>query len=283
MGSIDYLAFAKSIATHPSTLSTMGDDRKLGTWPFPARTIGLLLLLPLLLYGGPSAADMPSKPVETFDAAKILARDQVYFDRRITFYCSCYFSPTGKSGGAIDRGDCGYVPRNDNARAQRLEWEHVVPASRIAGHRSCWKRGHPLCMKSGKPYKGRSCCEKTGVDDEARFAINDLHNLVPSVGEINGDRGNLPYGIVEGEPRAYGACDFEVGGSPKVAEPREEIRGNVARIWLYMAETWDFQLDDKELEMFERWGADDDVSLWERIRDERIGEIQGNRNSLIGE
>ncbi len=41
-----------------------------------------------------------------------------------------------------------------------------------------------------------------------------LHNLAPSVGELNGDRSNHPYGIVEDEPREYGACDFEVGGSP---------------------------------------------------------------------
>lgn len=32
----------------------------------------------------------------------------------------------------------------------------------------------------------------------------DLHNLTPAVGELNGDRSNLPYGIVKGEPREYG-------------------------------------------------------------------------------
>jgi len=63
--------------------------------------------------------------------------------------------------------------------------------------------------------------------------INDLHNQVPSIGQVNGDRSNHPYGIVDGEPRKYGACDFEVGGSPKVAAPNPHISGNAVRTWLY--------------------------------------------------
>ncbi len=185
--------------------------------------------LPLLVLAAPAAADPP----ETFSTAKKIARDQVYGDRPITFYCGCYYMARGRSGGVIDPSDCGYSARKNQARAGRLEWEHVVPASRIAGHRKCWKTGNSKCSR-----KGRKCCEKKGIDDWARLAINDLHNLTPSVGEVNGDRSNLPYGIVSGEDRLYGTCDFETGGSPRVAEPHEHIRGNVARIWLYVNETY---------------------------------------------
>ena len=122
-----------------------------------------------------------------------------------------------------------------------------------------------------------------GVDNQTRFMLNDLHNLVPSIGQVNADRFNYPYGIVPGEPRAYGACDFEVGGSPKVAEPAPRIRGNVARIWLYMSDTWGFPLTTQETEMLKKWYAADPVGEWEKVRNGRIKTIQGNSNSFVSE
>ncbi len=113
--------------------------------------------------------------------------------------------------------------------------------------------------------------------------INDLHNLTPSIGQVNGDRSNHPYGIVDGEPRNYGTCDFEIGGSLKVAEPNPHIRGNAARIWLYMADTWGIPLTQEEIEMFRKWDADDPVGEWEKNRDGRIEEIQGNTNPFVTE
>jgi len=109
----------------------------------------------------------------------------------------------------------------------------------------------------------------------------DLHNLAPSVGELNGDRLNYPYGIVEGELREYGSCDFEVGGDPKVTEPMESIRGDVARAWLYMSETYNIRLSQEERAMFEAWDEADPVSSWERTRDQRIEVIQGNSNPWV--
>jgi deoxyribonuclease-1 len=94
-----------------------------------------------------------------------------------------------------------------------MEREHVVPASRLGSDRVCWQKHErfPECVR----------------DDGSL-----LHNLVPSVGELNADRSSLPYGDVPGEPRAYGACDFEVAGG--VAEPAAVLRGDLARIYLAM-------------------------------------------------
>lgn len=80
-------------------------------------------------------------------------------------------------------------------------------------------------MKSdGTGYAGRKCCTRRGVDPAFMEAHNDLHNLLPAGGELNGDRSNHPFGAVDEEPRAYGECDFEVGGRPKVAEPPTSAR-----------------------------------------------------------
>ena len=135
-------------------------------------------------------------------------------------------------------------------------------------------------MKSdGEKFKGRECCGR--VDKTFRRIEADLHNLTSAAGELNGDRSNQPYGIVDGEPRLYGACDFEIGGSPKRTEPRDEVRGDAARIWLYMSDTYNIRLTDAQRRMFEAWSQADPVDTRERLRDRRIEAAQGNRNPLV--
>jgi len=169
-------------------------------------------------------ADPPTSPIGSFSTAKKHARDIVYADRPATFYCGCRYEPSmSGSGGQIDHDDCGYETRTNAARAARLEWEHIMPAHRFGDDRRCWTVGHASCEQNGTPFKGRRCCAHAGVDTAFRTMENDLHNLVPAVGEVNGDRSNHPFGLLDGESRLYGACDFELG------EAKEERRGDVAR------------------------------------------------------
>ena len=186
-----------------------------------------------------------------------------------------------KSGGLIDPTDCGYTPRKNMTRGKVLEWEHVVPASFFGKHRSCWQKGHDKCVNTkGEAFKGRECCGR--VDSTFKKMEADLHNLTPAVGELNGDRSDSPYGLVDGEPRQYGACDFEIGGTPRVTEPRDQVRGDAARIWLYMVDTYKIKITAAQRQMFEEWSAADPVDNWERLRDTRIDAAQGNRNPHVG-
>lgn len=52
----------------------------------------------------------------------------------------------------------------------------------------------------------------------------DLHNLVPVIGELNGDRSNYSFSMLPGEPRVYGEPDFEVNFKQRKVEPRLKIR-----------------------------------------------------------
>lgn len=56
---------------------------------------------------------------------------------------------------------------------------------------------------------------------------------------------------------------------------------HVARVWLYMADKHGVVISDDERAMFESWSAADPVSDWERLRDDRIYAIQGNRNPYV--
>ncbi|WP_017445819.1 endonuclease I family protein [Gayadomonas joobiniege] len=234
----------------------------------------------------------------SFDKAQDIAEYTIYKDSLKSFYCSCdivfddtqdYDGDGNKTESMIMPQSCGYTPRKattssgkPNARASRVEWEHVVPASLMAGHLPEWKdkNTYSECKKSnGKYLSGRDCAYK--LVPWFKNAHNDLHNLVPAVGELNGDRSNRKYGIVSQEPRAYGACDFEVDFSTDLAEPADSIKGNVARIYKYMHAMYKFPITNDEVKLFSEWDKLDPVDAEECARDARIKAVQGNSNPFV--
>lgn len=230
----------------------------------------------------PALADPPPRPVTSFSKAKKIARDEVYPGHQLTLYCGCkYVRTRTRSGGRISNLACGYEPRKNEFRGKRLEWEHIMPASFFGRGRSCWTEGHGLCVNSkGKPYRGRRCCAK--IDEAFERMEADLHNLAPSVGELNGDRSNLPYGLMDGEPRKYGRCNFEIDRDDDDVEPADDVRGDVARVWFYMSETYGLALTSASRARFAEWSSDDPPDDWERTRDRRIEAAQGNANPFVG-
>ena len=116
-------------------------------------------LLPLLCCFTPLS--LHAAPT-TFAEAKRLAWP-LYAKQSTEFYCGCKYS-----GNRVDLRSCGYTPRKNAGRAQRIEWEHIVPAWVIGHQRQCWQKG------------GRKNCAAN--DAQFRKAEADLHNLVPSIG-----------------------------------------------------------------------------------------------------
>lgn len=209
-----------------------------------------------------------------FREAKLAAK-KIYADHRSTFYCGCRFDQYGN----IDLKSCGYKVQRDLQRAQQLEWEHIVPVSQIASHLPCWQQKQ--CRKgNGESYKGRECCR----DMDKMFAIMeaDLHNIVPEVGELNACRSNFRFGMLPYiKPGQFGECDFKLDKENRRVEPKRELRGAIARTYLYVAERYGVRLSDSQLQLFKAWNKELPPDAWEVERDKRIAKIQGNHNSYI--
>ena len=213
--------------------------------------------------------------IQSFNKTKKLLLTKVYYDRLTTFYCGCTFN-TKKQ--ITNRN--GYVPVKANTRANRIEWEHVVPAHAFGQSFKEWKDGHSTCInRRGKPFKGRNCAEKVNL--KFRYMQADMYNLYPAVGEINGLRSNYSFAMIPGEPRQFGACDMEIEN--RKAEPPSHIRGDIARTYFYM--NWAYPgrgiISRKNRKLFEAWDKGDPIDNWERERAKRIRSIQGNINPFI--
>ena len=227
----------------------------------------LLMLVPVSIPG-------PAFAAESYAAVKRVLYEKVFAQNRKTLYCGCPFDADRK----LDLEACGYQSLRKGERATRVEVEHVVPASWIGAGRTCWTK--KICRDGkGRAFKGRKCC--LAVDPAFRAAYQDMHNLHPSVGEVNETRSNYRFGLITGERRAFGRCDFEYDRKTKTTEPHPQIRGDIARINLYMQATHGIRLSNAQHRMFETWHREDPPDAAERRRHAAIAGLQGRRNPWV--
>ncbi|MBE6960771.1 MAG: hypothetical protein E7448_08645, partial [Ruminococcaceae bacterium] len=144
----------------------------------------------------------------------------------------------------------------------------------------------------------------------------DLHHLRPTNSDINSTRSNYTFGNVKAKISGYRTKDnggqtvlwyvpsssYSVGGSDGLVEVMDNIKGDVARILLYVYVRWeepnlfekapnpvvgtgDQQNDGmkviEDLETLLQWMEIDPVDQWEMTRNDLTQNVQGNRNVFI--
>ena len=166
------------------------------------------------------------------------------------FYCKTPFiiNKDGKTPKLeINTSSPTYTPRNKytkkgklNKRARIIEVEHIMPAQNFGKHLSCWKNG------------GRKACAK---DPTFRKMESDMRNLVLAIGEINGDRNNFRYAQAPKDLNytQYGNCKVYTDFRLKRFYPADYSKGQIARAYLYMSETYNIKLSNQEKKLMESW------------------------------
>ncbi len=139
-----------------------------------------------------------------------------------------------------------------------------MPAYDFGRQRQCWQQG------------GRDNCRRV-----FRMAEADLHNLVPAIGEVNGDRSNMRFGMVNSPVHKYGACNVAVSFDERTFQPPPDRCGEIARIYWYMRDTYGIEISRQQQQFFIAWANQNPVDEWERERNRCIAAIQGNGNSYI--
>ncbi|ELP5899933.1 endonuclease [Vibrio vulnificus] len=156
-----------------------------------------------------------------------------------TFYANCKIEFSGRGKFHPDLRSCNYESRGNPTRARRIEFEHIFPVSWAKKQFGCWDNG------------GRENCRKT--DAAFRVLEADPVNLVPSVGEINGDRSNYRYAELN--------RGFDYGTNGRIYYSKEERKfmpphdkkGWVARVHLYMVKTYDIELSSSYEKLMNVW------------------------------
>ncbi|MGK4909180.1 endonuclease I family protein [Streptomyces albus] len=155
------------------------------------------------------------------------------------------------------------------------------PASEHGGGSGQWNREHVWAKSHG------DFGTATGPG-------TDLHHLRPADVTVNSVRGNKDFDN-GGDPVDGAEGNYSDGDS---FEPRDQVKGDVARMILYMAVRWegqdgfpDLEPNDKvdngsapaigRLSVLKAWSQEDQPDKAEKDRNEAIYGIQGNRNPFI--
>ena len=186
-------------------------------------------------------------------------------------YCGCRYE-----AGQADITACGADAAKWRNRLRRIEYEHVVPAADFGRQRACWR-------SAPEGTSPRDHCRR--ADETFKAMEGDPFNLHPALGTLNAHRSDYRYGEVQGEPREFGRCDFEMSapGSGRFIEPPEDFKGDAARVYFYFEARYGHRIGRSQRRLFEAWDKQDPVSEWERTRARMIFERTGMKNSILND
>lgn len=231
---------------------------------FKAFTLFFALAITLTSHANP--LDNPNnRQAISFSKAKKLLANLYQGEHQQTFYCGCDFNYQGKKL-IPDLNSCGYQVRKQQKRASRIEWEHIVPAWHFGHQMQCWQDG------------GRKACKKNPTFKQME---GDMHNLVPAIGEVNGDRSNYSFSEWNGIANQYGQCEMLVDFKGRKVQPPQQSRGPIARAYLYMEQQYDFKLSKQDQRLYQAWNKRFPTTRWECKKNEKVTKLQGNSNPFI--
>ncbi|MGB5446252.1 MAG: endonuclease [Psychromonas sp.] len=231
------------------------------------------LLILILLFSTFSSA-LSNLSNDSFSKAKKMLEKEVYFDHRETIYCSAAFDSKKQITAPQ-----GFYTNKYEKRAKKVEWEHVVPAENFGRTFAEWREGNNSCVNSkGKAFKGRRCAEK--VNTEYRHMQADMFNLYPAIGAVNALRSNYNFTMLSGTGSDFGSCKMKIEN--RKAEPPETARGQIARTYLYMEQTYPrYKMSNQQRKLMTAWSNQYPVTQWECTRAKRISKLQKNRNLVV--
>ena len=64
-------------------------------------------------------------------------------------------------------------------------------------------------------------------------------------------------------------------------EPRPEVRGDIARTYFYMSQQYGLKISKQQQRLFKAWDKQDPVDDWERSRELRIAKYMGHGNPFV--
>ena len=232
----------------------------------------LTILAIVTLYSSTVFAE--NQEIDSFNKAKKLLERQVYNNHRTTIYCGAEFASDKK---VIPPK--GFTTTKYIKRSKKIEWEHVLPAENFGRTFSEWREGHKLCVNSkGKAFKGRRCAEK--VNTEYRFMQADLYNLYPAIGAVNALRSNYNFTMLPAANSDFGSCAMKIEN--RKVEPPESARGEIARTYLYMENTYKrYSMSKSQRQLMNAWDKMYPVTEWECLRADKIRKLQKNENKVV--
>ena len=233
----------------------------------------------------------------------------------VDFTTSYYTSANGKKGEALKTALYNIIKNPSVTSYDGLYTGYKKTDNRVINGTtyvrdwySTTTRYKHVTDKAGSYSKEGDCYNREHSVPQSWFGSgsikSDIVHVLPTDGYVNNRRGNYPFGEVgtatytsNGGYCKLGSAKSGLGYSGTVFEPADEIKGDLARIYFYMATCYQDKctswgnnvftgttyspLSSWSLQMFMRWSEQDPVDDIEIARNNAVQDVQGNRNPFV--
>jgi len=232
------------------------------------KLIYLLLFITLTLF-----ARGYESPDNRSQAKNVLM--MMHLDYKVTAVNSCQYDYDKSS--CMDKSMVNGTSCQMEEQNLTMRWMQVVPDTFYGREYSCMAQQPCTNIFSKKAFGGPMCCRR--IDVTYRKMEADLFNLIPVVSLLaEQQNGRIFYDVVKVDVMLG-----KVKADQQYLEPPDETKGNIARVYLYMDETYDLHLSAKQKETYLRWHQKDAVDAKECDLGQLILKVQGGNNHWIEE
>jgi deoxyribonuclease-1 len=225
----------------------------------------LLLFISIMLFS--RGYDSPDNRSQAKNLLKMIDLD--YKTARLTGCSYTYDISSCMDKTIVDISTCSL---EDN---QTIQWIQVVPDTFFGRNMVCMNEKVCVNVFTKEKFGSPMCCRR--VNTQYKKMEADLFNLIPVVSEIAAKRGTRIFSDVKNPSFSVGSTKFDTDH----IEPHDEIKGDIARVYLYMDEQYDLALSKTQKEVFMRWHKLDPVDKHECAVAKIILKVQGTHNVLV--
>lgn len=221
-----------------------------------------------------------------------------------------YQAANGKSGQALKTALFNIISEHDNVGYDGLIEAYKQTDKRPDGYLRDWysnATNYTWSDRNGNSSEGAGWNREHSVPqswfNKANPMKSDIVHVLPTDCYVNGRRGSYPFGEVgtttytsKNGYSKLGSCKTP-GYSGTVFEPNDEIKGDIARIYFYMATCYEDKITSWSggvftgtkyqpmaqwtYDMMVRWSKQDPVDEVERARNNAVYTVQKNRNPFV--
>jgi endonuclease I len=222
-----------------------------------------------------------------------------------------YQNANGKKGAALKTAMFRIINPHYNIGYDGLYEAYKKTDTRLDGYVRDWysktTNYHHVTDKAGSYNREGDCYNREHSVPQSWFGSgvikSDIVHVLPTDGYVNNRRSNFPFGEVanatyhsNGDYCRLGSCKT-AGYSGTVFEPGDDIKGDLARIYFYMATCYESQAPSWghsvftgntyqpfaqwTYDMLIRWAKQDPIDDVEIARNNAVYETQQNRNPFV--
>lgn len=261
----------------------------------------LFLFIELSAFGAPRAGELPYYGAEFFAASKpdTPLKEKLFqilslphqrvpgdFDRISRLCegaaCAAHFAIGYSRAREFLMGDFYLVRSNAGYGVKDVYCERVAQASEFPGIKPAPNVVPDAKVVNTEHTWPQSMFVKQFPQDLQK---SDLHHLFPTDSEVNADRSSFDFGDVKANAKELKCSAAKLGlpasGSQTVFEPPLSHKGNVARAIFYFSVRYRAPIDASQEAALREWHRQDPVDAEEKKRNDRIYQLQLNRNPFV--